>query len=272
MAHKDIMRTDAEHKGSTKVHATQKKNTGFQRIRIFNTPIANIAPESIRQVIDDLITRSTPSQIIFLSWWELIRAICKQNYKSLVKNTTLVIPTSPLISFSARVLKKDRLHYHASFDFIITVLSRIEAHNKSIYLLGMELEQIQAIEKNIKNTFPHLMVVGRYSGYFSIQQEQAIITAIRKSDTTLLFVGNGVPQKELWPYRIKHKIKPCISVWSGSTMDVLSSKIQKPPSRGIRLFFYSIKKGILKPWRVYRLFVFLWYFGALLYCRIFNKH
>ena len=180
----------------------------------------------------------------------------------------MVIPTSPLLTFGARILRGKKVPYYFDFDFIIRVLSSVEGHGKSIYLLGMDMENIQEIERNIKSTFPDLMIVGRYSGYFSESQEQTIVTAIRKAGPALLFAGTGIPNKEIWLYRVKHKIKPSIMIWSGMAMDILAAKTQRPPKKGMNRLLHSTRQFITKPWRIYRFFIFLFYVLALLFWKI----
>lgn len=251
----------------------QKKNTPahYRKVHIFGIPITNIEPEEINDAIDECIESEEPSQIVFLSWWNLIRAICKWDYRAVVRNATMVIPTSPLVTLGPRILRGTKLQYYSEFAFTIRLLSRIEAYGNSVYLLGMEMEHVQEAERNITNTFPNLMIIGRYSGYFSGQQEQTVITAIRKANTTLLLAGDGVPNKEVWLYRVKHKVKARISLWAGATMDVLATKAQRLPDGTARRTFHLALRLAKRPWRIYRFFVFLFYFFALWYAKARHK-
>lgn len=243
----------------------------YRKVRIFSIPVTNIEPTEIGAAIDQFIQSDQTAQIVFLSWWGMIRAFCKWDYKAVVRNAALVIPTSPLISLGSYLLYGRRLHCYSDFDFTIKVLSRVEEHSGSIYLLGMELIHLHEMEQNIKNTFPNLMIVGRYSGYFSLAQEQKIITAIRKARPTLLFVGTGVPGRDIWLYRVKHKIKSCVTLWSGITMDILAARTRKLPHGAVRTLFYALYQFMMRPWRIYRFFVFLFYVCALLYSRILRR-
>lgn len=237
---------------------------------IFNTPVHDIDPQDIKDVITSFLESSKPIHIVYLSWWGLIRGIFNWGYRSILRNATLIIPTSTLIVFGARVLKYNRLSCHSSFDFTIKILSILEANQQSIYLLGTEVGQLQIIEKNINNTFPELMIVGRFPGYFSPQHEQPISTAIRKSRPKLLLVGSGVPSNELWVYKIKHKIHPCILIWSDSVMNILAMKTKKPATDNFTKILTTIKTYVRKPWRLYRFLIFIGYFFALIFWRIFR--
>ena len=52
-------------------------------------------------------------------------------------------------------------------------------------------------EKNVRDTFPGLKIVGRYVGYYPKQDEDDIVQAIFKSQPSLVLVSDGIKDKNV---------------------------------------------------------------------------
>jgi N-acetylglucosaminyldiphosphoundecaprenol N-acetyl-beta-D-mannosaminyltransferase len=127
---------------------------------------------------------------------------------------------------------------------------------------------IQKAEANIKTTFPGLRVVGRYSGRYPKQVEPAIIEAVRKATPSLLLVGAGTPGRERWIPRNLSRFDSGLYLWCSDLFEVFAKRRRKPSresfSKGLEWAHYLVRR----PWKVYRLFIYLWYQILLLATRL----
>ena len=248
--------------------ASKKKRT---RAHLFGIPIDNVDAESIRTLVGRHAEKPQAQQIVLLSWWGLVKAITRWEYRTIVQKAVLVVPTSYLLTLGVRITRQAAINITTSFEFAVKLLAALENNKLSLALLGMEVDDIVRVEENIRNTYPELRVLGRFSGYFDAKQEQAILTAVRKASPDCLFIGHGLIDNEGWPYRIKHNINPAILFWSSEAMGVLAKKRNRPPSSRTKRMFAIIGTYIRKPWRLYRFPVFLVYFFTLAGKRIFAR-
>jgi N-acetylglucosaminyldiphosphoundecaprenol N-acetyl-beta-D-mannosaminyltransferase len=79
----------------------------------------------------------------------------------------------------------------------------------SIYLYGSTEPVLKALQKNLTEKFPTLLIAGSESPPFrslTKDEDNAVIGRINKSKAGLVFLGLGCPKQELFAYQHKHKI------------------------------------------------------------------
>jgi N-acetylglucosaminyldiphosphoundecaprenol N-acetyl-beta-D-mannosaminyltransferase len=137
--------------------------------------------------------------------------------------------------------------------------------------LGGKPPVLSKTEKNIRQTFPRLRIIGRYPGYFKKQNEPTIITMIRKSTPALLLIGQGVPGRERWLAHNSAHLNPGLRLWCSDMFDVFSEH-RKRPSRwvfnaGLEWIGYCFQK----PARFFRVFLYIYYKILVLASRLSRK-
>ena len=77
--------------------------------------------------------------------------------------------------------------------------------------------------------FPGLIVAGTRNGFFSSEEESAIIDAIRASGARILFVGLGSPRQELWLAKNLAATGCGAGIGIGGSFDVISGRVRRAP-------------------------------------------
>jgi len=139
-------------------------NVGKERVKLLNVPVDNIAPEQLSEFIYDLLKEKKEHNIVLLSLWDLLRARGNNDYRSYVQRASLVIPISKSLVSGIKFLTGVKAHRYMPFDFIVSLLTILEAREFSCYLLGGKTKIVLKTEKNIRQTFPKLRIVGRFPG------------------------------------------------------------------------------------------------------------
>jgi exopolysaccharide biosynthesis WecB/TagA/CpsF family protein len=91
---------------------------------------------------------------------------------------------------------------------VIRLLSLAERFNRTVYLLGGRKDAVEKAERNLRDSFRGLRLVGRHAGYFPKSQEKNVLLAIKKATPTFLLVGSGLPGRDLW-------VDDCFELFSG---------------------------------------------------------
>ena len=173
----------------------------IKRISLIGVPVDVIQPENLEAEILELLVKPGTKQIVFLSIWNLLKARHKGTYSECIKNADLIIPVSKSILKGARFLKKDVPVRYNPFEAVISIISILDAHYKTIYLLGSSKKTLNKAEKNIKDTFRNLRVIGRYGGYYPKSVEDDIVQAIFKAQPSLVLLSDGIKEKNCWHYK-----------------------------------------------------------------------
>ena len=246
-------------------------NETRQRVKLLKVPVDIIAPEHLNSVVYDLLNDQKEHNIVLLSLWDLLRARRNNDYRSYVLRASLVIPISKSLISGIRFLTGKKAIRYMPFDLIISLLTALENRELSCYLLGGRTKVLIKTEKNVRQTFPKLRVVGRFPGYFKRHNEATIIKAIKKASPSLLLVGKGVRGEERWITRNNLMLGPCLRLWCSDIFDVFSER-KKHPSRtafdhGLEWIGYCFQK----PYKFFRVFLYIYYKILLVIYKLFNK-
>jgi N-acetylglucosaminyldiphosphoundecaprenol N-acetyl-beta-D-mannosaminyltransferase len=242
-----------------------------QRVTFLKIPIDIVTPDKLSDVIYALLKEKKEHNIVLLSLWDLLRARTNGDYRYYVSRASLVIPISKSIVKGIKFLTKKKAYRYMPFDFIISMLTTLENRELSCYLLGGKNKVLQKTEKNIRQTFPRLHIVGRSTGYYKRNDEINIIKAIKKSSPSLLLVGKGVRGRERWIAKNNLSLGDGMRLWCSDIFDVFAEK-KKHPSRN------AFDKGLdwlghcfQSPWKFFRIFAYLFYNFLLLFYKIFVR-
>jgi N-acetylglucosaminyldiphosphoundecaprenol N-acetyl-beta-D-mannosaminyltransferase len=194
------------------------------RIRILDIPIDCVDEQQALKAIASFLVDKERHQLVFLSLRNLFKARRDPEFRRLLREASLILPVHPGLLRATRWLRKLDLTVFSPVSFVIRLLSLAEQLNRTVYLLGSRKEDIERAERNLRDSYPRLRLVGRFSGYFSKNAEKQVLMAIKKASPSFLMVGSGLPGKDLWILRKKRELNPGVYIWVGDCFEVFSGK------------------------------------------------
>ncbi|MCX7023601.1 MAG: WecB/TagA/CpsF family glycosyltransferase [Spirochaetes bacterium] len=240
----------------------------IKRVSILRVPVDILAEEDIEEVVRSMFSDGRNHQIVLLSLWDLMKARRSADFRTMVNGASLVIPISLSIVRAARFLRRAEPARYMPFEFVIKLLNVLDRWNKTVYLFGGTRKTLTRTEKNIRDTYPNVRIVGRYHGYYPRAVEPAIVEAVRKATPTLLLVGQGVPGHERWIPRSMKSFNAGIYLWCSNLFDVFAERVAKPSKalfdRGLEWIPFVLRH----PWKLFRAFTFMRFKLLLLWYRI----
>ena len=154
---------------------------------------------------------------------------------------------------------------------MITILSAMENHYKSLFLLGGRRKSLQKAESNVRSTFPNLQIVGRYVGYYSKEMEPNIVQAIFKASPSLVIVSDGIKEKKLWAYNRRNNFSSSIFLYYRDAIGICSERInrisEKKFNKGLEIWGEIFRN----PLKIFLVFPYLYYVFLLIWTRLFKK-
>jgi N-acetylglucosaminyldiphosphoundecaprenol N-acetyl-beta-D-mannosaminyltransferase len=230
-----------------------------KRVNLLSVPVDIVSPENLSSCVYDLLTDEKEHNIILLSTWDLLKARRIGEYRTYVLNASLVIPISKSIITGLKFVTGYKAYRYMPFDFIVSMLTGLEKREYSCYLLGGKTKILLKTERNIRETFPRLRVVGRYPGSYKKQDESTIIQAIKKASPSLLLVGEGIRGKERWIYKNNMNLGKGLRLWCSDIFDVFAEKKKHPSRAAFEKGFEWIGYCFHKPIKLFRLFPYIYY-------------
>jgi len=248
------------------------ENEKRQRVNLLRVPIDIIAPDQLGGVVYDLLKENKEHNIVLLSLWDLLRARRNTDYRTYVTRASIVIPISKSLVRGVKFLKGKKAIRYMPFDFVVSLLTTLEQREFSCYLLGGKTKILLKTERNIRQTFPRLRIVGRFPGHFKKHDEATIIKAIKKASPSLLLVGKGVRGREKWIAKNNLSLGTGgLRLWCSDIFDVFAEK-KKHPSRGA--FNHGMEwigYCFQKPIKFLRFFPYMYYNLLLLIYKLFVR-
>ena len=242
----------------------------IERINLLKVPIDILPPDQLEDYILELAKSNEPKNIVLLSLWDLLRARRNGEYRNYVLDAALVIPISKSLVGGARFITKKTPVRYMPFNFIVAVLTALEKREHSVYILGGKRTTLKKAENNIKQTFPKLRIVGRFTGRFKHQDEPVILEAVRKAAPSLLLVGSRIRGREKWLARY-NKQNPGMRLWGSDILEVFAEQRKRPSAsafnKGMEWFGFCVRN----PLRIFRFFPYMYYKILLVIYRLFKN-
>jgi alpha-1,3-mannosyltransferase len=139
-------------------------------------------------------------------------------------------------------------------DFVPFFLQNTK-HNFRIYLLGAAPHVIERAASAVSDRWPRHKIVGCHHGFFSDQDEEAIVREIRLAEPDLVLVGMGNPRQELWLAKRIPEVCTC-GFAVGALFDFLGGNVSRAPGWIQRARLEWLYRLALEPNRLSKRYTF----------------
>ena len=243
-----------------------------QRINLIGVPVDILRPEDLEMTVLELLAKPGTKQVVFLSIWGLMKARHRGEFQECVNNADLVIPVSKSILWGAGFLKKQVPVRYNPFQAVISIMSVLEAHFKSIFMLGSHGQTLHTAEMNVHATFPKLQIVGRYHGYYQKNAEPNVIQAIYKASPSLVLYSEGIKEKDVWAYKRRNQFSSSLFIYYKEALGIFSKRIKRIDEETFRRGHEIIHEIVRNPLKIFLLLPFLHYILVLVWFRLLKKY
>jgi len=245
----------------------------MKRIDLLGVPVDVCQPEELEGEILKILDKTGTKQIVFLSIWDLLKARNKKkDLCACLKDADLIIPISKSILSGAKFLKKSDIPVRYNpFDVTILLLSIIDQHYKTLFLLGGHKKTLQQAERNVHETFPNVRIVGRYVGYFPKDCEADVVTAMYKASPSVALLSEGIKEKNLWAYHRRNRFSSSIFLFYNDCLGIFSKRIKRVSAKTFERGHEIWTEIAHNPFKMVFVFPFFYYIMSLLWYRLFRK-
>lgn len=130
-------------------------------------------------------------------------------------------------------------------DMLPILCQRLQAEDKSLYLLGASPGIANKTAQRLQKNFPKLRIVGVRHGFFSQQQNQQEIDLINQANADLLLVALGSPHQEHWLQQNAPQLNCSTAIAVGGLFDFFAGKFSRAP-------LWMRELGLEWVWRLYQ--------------------
>lgn len=172
---------------------------------------------------------------------------------NVLAHADLVVPDGAGVVWAARYQGQRVPERVAGYDLAQALLAEAARKGYKVYFFGGAPEVAENAKKVAVARYPGLAVVGVSDGFFSPQDEVAIIGKIIAVGPDILLAGLGVPRQEKWLAAHLAELAVPVTMGVGGTFDVMAGNVRRAPLWMQRAGFEWLYRLICQPARVIRM-------------------
>lgn len=160
-----------------------------------------------------------------------VTAYNDEAYRHIQNNAVIAIPDGKPLSFVSRIRGYRGAQRVAGPDLMPEILKLSEKKGYRHYFYGSTEQTLKALEKNLREQYPQLNIVGMYSPPFrnlTPEEDELVIKQINDVKPDFVWVGLGAPKQERWMYEHKGKIN-AIMLGVGAAFDFHAGTAKRAP-------------------------------------------
>ncbi len=217
--------------------------------------IHRVTMDKAMERVRKFVSQGTPHIIVTTDAGGIIRAQEDPEMRHIMNRADLVTADGAGVVLAARLLNLGIDTRVAGCDMVSEICKVAAEMGRSVYLLGAAPGVAEMAASNLQARIPGLRVAGVHDGYFSPEDEPAIIREIRDSHPAALFVALGAPRQEKWIVQHMAELGVPVCIGIGGSLDVISGLKQRAPVWMQRCGLEWMYRALKEPTRIPRLYV-----------------
>jgi N-acetylglucosaminyldiphosphoundecaprenol N-acetyl-beta-D-mannosaminyltransferase len=196
---------------------------------VFGVPLH---PLSMRATVDrvaDLLAQGGRHQHVALNAAKIVAMHDDPSLANIVRGCSLVSADGQAVVWAARLLGVPVPERVAGIDLMEALLERAAVSGWGVYFLGARPDVVTAVVREECRRHPGLRVAGYRDGYWTPEQEAAVVAGVAASGADLLFVAMPTPRKERFLATHLDALDVSFAMGVGGSFDVVAGVTRRAP-------------------------------------------
>ncbi|HWR45575.1 MAG TPA: WecB/TagA/CpsF family glycosyltransferase [Sporomusa sp.] len=203
--------------------------------------------------LEQFIKGKTPHLIATANAEMVMLAQEDQELAAILNQCDLVVPDGAGVVWAARHQGYTMPERVAGYDLSQNLLAHAANKGYSVFMFGSQTAIIEKAKSVALERYPGLRITGIRDGFFTTQDEPAIIESIRAAKPDILLAALGVPKQEKWLARNLSDLNVPVCMGVGGTFDVMAGAVKRAPLWMQRTSLEWLFRLIQQPQRVIRM-------------------
>jgi len=209
---------------TTKMGAKQRS-----QVEILGVGIDQVTMKDTLNQIEAFIQEGGPHLIVTADAVGLVIANENEDFKSVVKNASLVTPDGSGVLWAAKKVGSTFRAKVSGVDIVDRVCALSADKGTRIFFLGAEPGIAELAAEKLRLKHPGCNIVGTRHGYFPSESDEIVAKEIGETKPDVLFVAMGMPRQELFYLNTQHITGAKVGIGVGGSLDVYSGKTKRAP-------------------------------------------
>lgn len=198
-------------------------------INILGIRINNLTMEQALDAIEEYMRGGEPAQISFVNPHCANVAQKDRRYFEALGACKLNLLDGIGMRVAGKMLGGEVRQNVNGTDLFPRLCGRLAGTKQGIFLLGAEPGIVDRVEAWVHEHHSGVEVSGKHHGFFTAEQEPAILELIRQSGAKILLVAFGVPKQDIWIGEHLKETGVAVAMGVGGLFDFYSGKTARAP-------------------------------------------
>lgn len=201
-------------------------------VAVLGVPFDNVTMDEAVDWMEQTINQRGFHQVATANVDFLMHAIRDKELQAILCSCDMVVPDGMPILWAARLMGVQLKERVSGVDLVPRLAQLSAARGYGIYLLGAEDQIARRAAESLKERFPGVRIVGRYSppvGPLEDMDHEGILRRIERTRPDILLVAMGNPKQEKWLAMHRDRLRVPICMGVGGTLDLLAGALSRAP-------------------------------------------
>lgn len=172
--------------------------------------------------------RNAPTTVAFINMRNYMAASRSRGAPQAFSTMNQVYPDGVGLQLARRIAGLPKFKRVSGTDTVPLMLSELPAGTR-VFLVGGPQGALPRLHAAFGRLFPHLVLAGLQHGFFGLEDEPALSARIAAARATIVLVGMGSPQQELWVQRNRHCVSARLIVCVGGLFQYWTGDLSRAP-------------------------------------------
>jgi N-acetylglucosaminyldiphosphoundecaprenol N-acetyl-beta-D-mannosaminyltransferase len=243
----------------------------MDRLKFLGFDIDPVTTQEATVRVAALIAHGGMHQVVTLNPEYLYRAQTERDLGRILEQAALVTVDGIGLQWALRLSGLRVPERVTGIDLMLHICRRAVFEGWRVFLLGGRPGVAEGAATRLLQDLPGLRIVGAHHGYFSPEEEPAVIAKVKSAAPQLLFVGLGAPRQERWIHANRQTLAPLVAIGVGGSFDVVAGRVKRAPVWMRRLGLEWLGRLLREPWRWRRMLVLPLFALFVIRVRLFGR-
>jgi N-acetylglucosaminyldiphosphoundecaprenol N-acetyl-beta-D-mannosaminyltransferase len=214
--------------------------------------IDNLTQQETIEKIGELLTDSEAHYMAVVNAAKIVAATEDEELLRILQLADIVTADGMSVVWASRFLGEPLKERVTGIDTFARLVEYAAEHGFIVYFFGAHEESVRKVVEEFRSRYSELRIAGYRNGFFAAEENESIVSEIKRSGADLLFVAMGSPAQERWIAANLKATGVKFALGVGGSFDHLSGRVRRAPLWMQKIGLEWLHRLALEPRRLWR--------------------
>lgn len=232
-----------------------ERKTVPNRHAILNTFVNDLTMDEAVVEVERIVEAGAPTQHVVVNASKVNLMEDDPELREIVNACPLINADGASVVWAARVLGVPLRERVTGIDLFLRLVELAPEKGWGVYLFGAKEEVVQKVKLIFEERYPGIRIAGCRNGYFTEEDEPAIVADMAASGADIMFVAFSSPKKEYWVHKYLDQIGIPFVMGVGGSFDVVAGVTARAPKWMQKCGLEWLYRFLQEPGRLWRRYI-----------------